>query len=143
MDGINNVSTITELNNNAQILNLDDCPPGCVDAINAINTRVNNLTTYINNALEGNTNIFMNMHNDGLGIDGLGPMDPHEIDGDSNPNNDLTNSTGSTVVGVWGHGNNSTLSGGRKRRKGRKTKKQKKTKKRGNKGKKLTKRNRK
>jgi hypothetical protein len=139
MAAFNNVSAITELNNNAQILNLDDCPPGCVDAINAINTRVNNLTTYINNALEGNANanIFTNMNNDGLG-----PMDLHEIDGGSNPNNDLTNNTGSTVQ-EWEHYNNSTLSGGRKRRKGRKTKKQKKTKKRGNKGKKLTKRNRK
>ena len=139
MDGINNVSTITELNNNAQILNLDDCPPGCVDAINAINTRVNNLTTYINNALEGN--IFMN--NDGHN-DGLGPMGMHELGDNPNPNPNtdpnLTNNTGSTV---WEHYNNSTLGGGRKRRKGRKTKKQKKTKKRGNKGKKLTKRNRK
>ena len=84
-----------------------------------------------------NANIFTNMNNDGLG-----PMDLHEIDGGSNPNNDLTNNTGSTVQ-EWEHYNNSTLSGGRKRRKGRKTKKQKKTKKRGNKGKKLTKRNRK
>lgn len=146
MDGINNrstisgnVSAISGFNNNTQFLNLDDCPPGCVDAINAINTRVNNLTTYINNTLGGNANIFMNMHNDGLG-----PMGVHELGDNPNPNTntDQTNNTGSTVQG-WGHYNNSTLGGGRKRRKRRKTKKQKKTKKRGNKGKKLTKRNRK
>ena len=140
MAAFNNVSAISGYNNNTQYLTLDDCPPGCVDAINAINTRVNNLTTYINNALEGN--IFMNT--DGLGIDGLGPMGMHELGDNPNPNPspNLTNNTDSTVQG-WGHYNNSTLGGGRKRRKGRKTKKQKKTKKRGNKGKKLTKRNRK
>jgi len=128
MAAFNNVSAITELNNNAQILNLDDCPPGCVDAINAINTRVNNLTTYINNALEGN--IFMNNHGHN---DGLGPMGMHEFG--HNPNhNPNTNTSGES---------GSTFGFGGKRRKGRKTKKQKKTKKRGNKGKRLTKRNRK
>ena len=81
MAAFNNVSAISGYNNNTQYLNLDDCPPGCVDAINAINTRVNNLTTYINNALEGN--IFMN--NDGHN-DGLGPMGMHELGDNPNPN---------------------------------------------------------
>jgi hypothetical protein len=127
MAALNNVSAISGYNNNIQYLNLDDCPPGCVDAINAINTRVNNLTTYINNALEGN--IFMNT--DGLGIDGLGPMGLHEFGHNQNSTQHTSIESGST----FGFGG--------KRRKGRKTKKQKKTKKRGNKGKKLTKRNRK
>ena len=143
----NNMSVITGFDN---ALNLDDCPPGCVDVINAINTRVDNLTVRVNamegNAMEGNANANSTMSALSVG----------QLVGPQQHNSGVTNRTGSTAPLGWGHYNNSTLGGDNNNtlsgdnnttlsggRKIRKTKKQKKTKKRGNKGKKLTKRNRK